>query len=78
MAGTSDLSPAVLRDWMRDHLPSYMVPASIEICQELPLTASGKIDRQSLGTHDSRVTSSVPRIVVTGRPEFGNFEEGTL
>lgn len=33
---------------LRAHLPDYMVPVRIEISATLPLTASGKIDRQTV------------------------------
>ncbi|MFD0558674.1 amino acid adenylation domain-containing protein [Stackebrandtia endophytica] len=42
-----DLS-AVLREWLVRQLPDYLVPASIQVVDELPLTISGKIDRSRL------------------------------
>ena len=35
-------------DAMKLELPSYMVPASIALLEEIPLTANGKIDRKAL------------------------------
>ena len=32
----------------REHLPTYMVPAEYRIAEELPLTASGKVDFRKL------------------------------
>ena len=41
------LVPA-LRDYMRERLPEYMVPSTIVVMDALPLTASGKVDRNRL------------------------------
>ncbi|MFS1524196.1 amino acid adenylation domain-containing protein [Microbulbifer sp. 2304DJ12-6] len=37
-----------LRQYLNEYLPYYMVPAAIEVLDELPLSASGKIDRKAL------------------------------
>jgi amino acid adenylation domain-containing protein/FkbM family methyltransferase len=37
-----------LRDYLRQRLPEYMVPASLLIMADLPLTRSGKVDREAL------------------------------
>ncbi|MEI8238186.1 MAG: amino acid adenylation domain-containing protein [Actinomycetota bacterium] len=41
-------SEAELRDWLRAHLPEFMLPASIAIVAGLPLTPNGKLDRNAL------------------------------
>lgn len=38
----------VLRRFLRQRVPSHLVPAAISILDELPLTANGKVDRQRL------------------------------
>lgn len=46
----SDLDGPRLEQALRDQLPAYMVPETIEVRAELPRTATGKIDRRALAT----------------------------
>ena len=43
-----DLQPADLRDFLRERLPGYMVPADFFLLDSLPLTPTGKINRKAL------------------------------
>src|SRR5215475_6067772 len=42
------LASGDLRTFMKERLPEHMVPAAILMVDEMPLTPSGKIDRQRL------------------------------
>jgi amino acid adenylation domain-containing protein len=42
------LEAAEIREWLTGRLPDYMVPGIIEVLEEMPLTASGKVDRVAL------------------------------
>jgi acyl carrier protein len=48
-----ELSEALL-DFLRQHLPEYMVPNAVTILPSWPLTATGKIDRSALPSPDWR------------------------
>jgi amino acid adenylation domain-containing protein len=50
--GAAPLSGAELRDWLRDRLPDYMVPAAVLVAESLPLTPTGKVDRRALPAPD--------------------------
>ena len=45
---TGDQTPAGLLKTVKGLLPRYMIPAVIRVLDTMPLTANGKLDRQSL------------------------------
>ncbi len=45
---SEDFSPSVLRAFLQERLPDYMVPAAMLAIPAVPLTAHGKVDRKAL------------------------------
>jgi fengycin family lipopeptide synthetase D len=44
----SDLEVEGLKDYLKKHLPDYMIPNRFQKIDEMPLTPSGKADRKAL------------------------------
>lgn len=42
--------PELLKTWLKQHLPGYMIPNMIMVLSELPLTTNGKINHKALPT----------------------------
>jgi len=49
-----------LRDWLKQHLPEYMLPSHIMQLASFPLTANGKIDRAVLPQPEASSQSAAP------------------
>lgn len=47
-----------LRNFLKDKLPDYMIPAYFTILDSLPLTPNGKIDRKALPSPDQIISST--------------------
>ncbi len=58
--GARTTGTAIRRALLRT-LPEWMVPASVTVLDELPLTRNGKLDRQALADHRTRAESAGPR-----------------
>jgi len=41
----ADLTPEAIVDWCREHMANYKVPRHVEITNELPMNASGKVQK---------------------------------
>jgi amino acid adenylation domain-containing protein len=50
----SRLTEGSLREALRERLPAYMVPASVEFLPSLPITPNGKVDRRALSQRARR------------------------
>ncbi|MGW6425300.1 amino acid adenylation domain-containing protein [Nocardia sp. NPDC055053] len=55
----AELDAAALREFCLDRLPAHLVPGTITMLDELPLTGNGKVDRQALPEPDT--TPATPR-----------------
>ena len=58
---SSDLTYTGARDFLRDLLPEYMLPAAFVRVDAFPVTSHGKIDRAALPAPEPRSTGRRPR-----------------
>ncbi len=64
-----NVDSAELRDYLKEKLPNYMVPAILIEIPSLPLTSSGKLDRKSLPAPDARACDPSPESSALDDPE---------
>jgi amino acid adenylation domain-containing protein len=58
--GETELKTAEVREWLREQLPGFMIPALFLKLDELPLTPTGKIDRRALPSPDPELIDKTP------------------
>ncbi|TDV34268.1 non-ribosomal peptide synthetase, partial [Actinophytocola oryzae] len=58
-AVAASTTPAALREYLRERLPDYMVPAAVVLLGSLPLTPNGKVDHSALPAPDFTTTAGV-------------------
>jgi len=63
VTGDGALDGASVKDAMRSSVPDYMVPSTIMVLDDLPMTPNGKLDRRALPTPErsSTAASQQPR-----------------
>ena len=59
---SSPLRPESLRAWLRERMPSYLVPAICVALAEMPQTPNGKIDRKALPAPDAEALPAGPYV----------------
>jgi acyl-coenzyme A synthetase/AMP-(fatty) acid ligase len=59
----ASLSAPELREFLKTRLPEHMLPRSILLLDELPLTRNGKLDESALPTSDGALAASVANYV---------------
>ena len=67
--GDLALSIQEITDWLRQRLPSYMMPAAVLTVDRLPLTANGKIDRRLLSSGPLAAPESVDEYAAPRSPD---------
>ena len=68
--GSESITPQQIRDQLARHLPDYSIPQLFVPLQEMPLTASGKVDRKALADLAARpATESVAYVAPEGEIE---------
>lgn len=57
-----------LRNFLKDKLPEFMVPSSVVLLKELPLSANGKVDRKALPTPEQIMSNLIGGFVPPRTP----------
>ncbi|MCY1045883.1 amino acid adenylation domain-containing protein [Corallococcus sp. bb12-1] len=68
VGASGELDTAVLRDFLRERLPDYMIPALMVRMDALPLTPNGKVDRRALPAPDATARAAEAQFVQPRTP----------
>lgn len=68
-ASNAEPDSARIRDYLKDNLPDFMIPAAILFMEELPLNPSGKIDRKALPEPDQSDMQVFDTFIAPRTPE---------
>jgi amino acid adenylation domain-containing protein len=60
--GEGEFNSSILRSYLSDKLPAYMIPSSFVQVEEIPLTANGKVDRKALDRTGKKLASDAAYI----------------
>ncbi|MBD1938355.1 non-ribosomal peptide synthetase [Microcoleus sp. FACHB-68] len=64
----SNLKSSELRNFLKEKLPDYMVPAVFVLLEALPLTPNGKVDRRSLPAPDTAISDLTSAFISPRNP----------
>jgi amino acid adenylation domain-containing protein len=67
-----------LKDYLKIHLPNYMIPSQIMVLDQLPLTANGKLDRRALPTPNTVASSDFEMPVTPTEALLASLWQGLL
>ncbi|HYW09754.1 MAG TPA: amino acid adenylation domain-containing protein, partial [Longimicrobium sp.] len=82
----AELGEAELREWLRERVPVFAIPASVMILDAFPLNPNGKVDRGALPQPPAETAGDAPRgaveealaamwTEVLGRPAIGRDDD---
>ncbi|HZI32791.1 MAG TPA: amino acid adenylation domain-containing protein, partial [Candidatus Binatia bacterium] len=60
---TVEIDAVALRDFLREKLPDYMIPAAFMRMESLPLNTNGKLDHKALPAFDRQATAAARKYV---------------